>query len=147
MPEAETRCNLSFTIFGALCSPKMREGLFMRTIAIVLAALFVIKIAVQEYIWRAATEEALVAAYAERAVEACRHNAKAKGLPAADAARPRDVRFTVGNPDADVSLWDVNNKQWTKRYRTPYLRLTLSNGEKRLACSYDLVQKQAEVTG
>lgn len=118
----------------------------MRTIAIVLAALFVLKIAVQEYIWRAATEEALVAAYGERAVEACRHDAKAKGLATADTARPRDVRFSVGNPDADVSLWDVNNRQWTKRYRTPYLRLTLINGDARFACSYDLNQKLAEVT-
>lgn len=147
MPEAGTGCNLSFTIFGALCSPSVREGLVMRTIAIVLAALFLLKIAVQEYIWRAATEEALVAAYGERAMEACRHNAKAKGMTAVDTARPRDVRFSVGNPDADVSLWDVNNKQWTKRYRTPYLRITLSAGEKRLACTYDLVQKQAEITG
>lgn len=119
----------------------------MRTIAIVLAALFVLKIAVQEYIWRAATEEALVAAYGERAIEACRHDAKARGLAAAVTARARDVRFSVGNPDADVSLWDVNNKQWVKRYRTPFLRLTLSNGDTRLACTYDLVQNQAEVTG
>lgn len=147
MPEVRTDCNLSFTIFGSLWSRSVREGLVMRTIAIVLAALFLLKIAVQEYIWRAATEEALVAAYGERAIEACRQNAKAKGLSAADTAKPREVRFTVGNSDADVSLWDVNNKQWTKRYRTPYLRITLSAGEKRLACSYDLVQKHAEVTG
>lgn len=119
----------------------------MRTIAIVLAALFLLKIAVQEYIWRAATEEALIAAYAERALEACRHDAKARGLTAAATAKPRDVRFAVGNPEADVSLWDVNNRHWVKRYRTPYLRLTLANGDTRLACTYDLVQKQAEVTG
>lgn len=120
----------------------------MRTIAIVLVAVLVLKLAVQEYNWRAATEEALVAAYGETALAACRSGAKSRGLvPANATAEPRDVRYSVGNPDASVWIWDFNNKGWVNRYRTPYLRLTLSTGAKRLACAYDLNQKQAVVTG
>jgi hypothetical protein len=120
----------------------------MRTIAIVLAALFMLKIAVQEYIWRAATEEALVAAYGERALEACRSDARARGLVTATAsAVPNEVRFIIGSSQPDVALWDFNNRDWAKRYRTPYLHLMLSAGETRLSCSYDLDRKFAVVTG
>lgn len=120
----------------------------MRTIVIVLSALFALKLAVQEYIWRAATEEVLVAAYAERALDACRSDARSRGLlPAGTAAIPQDVRFAIGNPGTDVALWDFENRDWVKRFRTPYLRITLAHGATKLACAYDLTQKSAQVTG
>lgn len=120
----------------------------MRKIAMILAALLVLKVAIQEYVWRAATEEVLVAAYAEQALEACRSRIRARvpTLPAA-AIAPSELRFGVGDLVSDVALWDVNNRDWTRRYRTPFLRLAFSHGEQRFKCNFDLMQRQAELVG
>lgn len=120
----------------------------MRKIATILAAILLLKVAIQEYVWRAATEEVLVAAYAEQALEACRSQIRAR-IPTQPGATiaPSELRFGVGDQVSDVALWDVNNRDWTRRYRTPFLRLSFFHAQRQLKCNFDLMQRQAELIG
>lgn len=121
----------------------------MRTFVIVLALLAAAKFGTQEFLYRAATEEALIAAYGERAIEACRNEARSRGLSAAAqaAAKPGDLRLMIGKPDLDVAFWDLTNSHWAKRYRTTYLQLTLGSGLGRVVCAYDVMQKTVLASG
>ena len=119
----------------------------MRRIIILLAVAVVLKLAVNEWNYRAATEEALIAAYSARASETCRTDARTRGFPPAQASsRAGDMRVAIGANDLDVWLWDVGNSSWVKRYRTPYMHLTLQAGEATLRCQFDLVKSTAVVT-
>ena len=119
----------------------------MKSLVIVLAALVFAKIAIGEWNYRAAAEEALVAAYGPRAVEACQADARGRGFPPAQArARPGEVRLVVGSNGHDVWFWDVGNAAWSKRYRTPFLKLELASASSVLQCSYDISQKVAVVS-
>lgn len=119
----------------------------MKNLIIVLAVLVVAKLAINAWNYRAATEEALVAAYGMRAAEACENDAKSRGYPPVQPrTRPGEVRLVVGSPSADVWFWDVANTEWTRRFRTPYLKLELLAGPATLKCSFDITQKSAVVT-
>ncbi|HXF54010.1 MAG TPA: hypothetical protein VNK52_07790 [Hyphomicrobiaceae bacterium] len=114
----------------------------MRVLVLALLLFAAAKFGAHSYLYRSATEEALIAAYGARAIEACRGEATLRGLSAAAQAPagPRDLQLLIGNPDIDVALWDFGNRNWHKRYRTPYLQLTLGSGLGRFTCAYDLLK-------
>lgn len=119
----------------------------MKSLVITLVALVIVKLAITAWNFRVAAEEALVAAYGTRAVEACHHDARTRGFPPTQArARPGEVRLVVGSASADVWFWDVANAAWTRRFRTPYLKLELQAEQATLQCSFDITQKTAVVT-
>lgn len=119
----------------------------MKSLVLVLAALLIAKLAINAWNYRVAAEEALVAAYGARAVEACQNDARTRGFPPLQArTRPGEVRLVVGSSNADVWFWDVANAAWTRRFRTPYLKLEMQAGQATLQCSFDITQKTAVVT-
>ena len=117
----------------------------MRTFAYALALLAAAKFGGQEYFHRTATEEALIAAYRDRAVEACRGDARARGLLTESIERAGDVRLVIGKNDVDVRLWDISNSLWATRYRAPYLQLRLGAGKSGLGCEYDITHQVAMI--
>ena len=121
----------------------------MRLLVLVLLLFAVGKFGVHDYLYRSATEEALVAAYGQRAIDACRGEATLRGLSAAAQAPAAtgDLRLLIGKPDMDVALWDFGNRNWNKRYRTPYLQITLGSGLGRVTCAYDVMQNTTLASG
>ena len=121
----------------------------MRVLALALLLFVAAKFGAHDFLYRSATEEALIAAYGQRAIEACRGEATLRGLSAAAQAPAGtgDLKLLIGKPDLDVALWDFGNRNWHKRYRTPYLRLTLGSGLGRVTCAYDLMQNTTLASG
>jgi hypothetical protein len=121
----------------------------MRLLVLVLLLFVVGKFGVHDYLYRSATEQALIAAYGQRAIEACRGEATLRGLSAAAQAPAAtgDLRLLIGKPDIEVALWDFGNRNWNKRYRTPYLQITLGSGLGRVTCAYDVMQNTTLASG
>lgn len=121
----------------------------MRVVVILLAVLAGAKILAQEWIARSAIEEALIAAYRDRAVEACQ-NAASKDIRAAPSAgppagwtRPSETRLVVGRRGVDVGIWDLDNPLWPTRFKRPFLVLVPPEGLGGLVCEFDVTLGQA----
>lgn len=111
----------------------------MRFIAVILILLAGGKIGYQEYLYRSATAEVMVATFKEQAVAACQRDAIAAGLADRAAwANPAQVWFGVGNPSADVSVWQIDNARWGERYRTPFLFVAPGSARGAAVCAYDI---------
>ena len=118
----------------------------MRAIVYVLALFAAAKIGAAEYLFRTSARDVIVAAYRERAIQACQRDGKAapNGAAAATWMRPTDVRLVVGKSDLDVQLWQVDHHLWNARYRNPYLLLTPADEKSAgLMCEYDVVHNAA----
>lgn len=123
----------------------------MRFVVIALALLAGLKIWNNERLYRAATEEALVAAYRERATSACQKDA-ARQLTGAAAqaapmlwARPGEMSLVIGKPRLDVAIWDVDNPHWAARYKKAFLVLKSSDKATEAVCAFDVLSGQAEI--
>ena len=117
----------------------------MRLVVLVLLLLAGAKIWTHEQIFRSAAEEALIAAYRDKAVATCRAvpaaNARQKLAGAFESA---SAHVRIGNPDVSVSIWDVNHTAWPLRYTYPYI--VLDTADAALRCSYDVKLGQAHLT-
>lgn len=117
----------------------------MRIFVVAIALLAGLKIWTQDHMYRSAMTDAVIAAYRDRAVQSCRvqegYAVKATINPWVGAT-PDGVR--IGNPAAEVALWDVNNPEWEARFRHPYLIMTL-DGDIPATCTYDLVAGTARI--
>ena len=113
-------------------------------IALALAAFG--KLAIHEWNYRAGAETAVLQAYADKATDSCRSDARARGYPQpASAGRPEDIRVVIGNGDVNVWFWDVGNEGWTKRYRAPYIQMSLPSLGTHLRCIFDIAQSTATI--
>ena len=114
----------------------------MRALVLVLVLLAGAKVAIQERFYRTATEDAPVAAYRDRAIDACQKHAKdAKPQPGTAPlawTRPASIDLVIGRRDLDVRIWDVDNELWAMRYKHPFLVLRPGDRAQGLACQYDL---------
>lgn len=119
----------------------------MRALVLVLAGLAGLKIWTQDHIYRSATEEALVHAYRDRAIEACQKDRRRDAkVGAAHWANPASVRLVIGKEDVDVAIWDVDNPLWGVRYKYPLLVLTAAGPHAGVACEYDVTLGTAVVS-
>jgi hypothetical protein len=117
----------------------------LRLMVMLLALLAGAKVWTQDTLFRAGAEEALVAAYRDRAITACqklpprRMDAVTAAVPPALWAKPQNVRMKTGSRNVDVHFWQVDSPLWNARYRNPYL--ILSGGEDALpvACEFDIL--------
>ncbi len=123
----------------------------MRVLMLALALLAGLKIWAQDSVYRTATEQALISAYRDRAIEACRKlPARADGLRAVGVASgsiwsdPASVELAIGNRNVSVYLWEIDNPQWEARNKSPYLVLAPADNES-VSCAYDSVAGTAEV--
>jgi hypothetical protein len=118
----------------------------VRVIAVILILLAGAKIGYQEYLYRTSTAEVMVAAFKDQAVAACQRDATAAGLADRAAwANPGQVWFGVGNPSADVSVWQIDHARWGERYRTPFLFVSPGTGRNTAVCAYDLDARRTMV--
>lgn len=118
----------------------------MRAVVLVLVGLAGLKVWTQDHIYRSATEEALVHAYRDRAIEAC---AKGRREPRAGVgsawSHPSAIRLVIGKRDLDVAIWDVENALWAVRYKYPILVLDAGAQSPGLTCEYDVTLGTAAV--
>lgn len=119
----------------------------MKTVVLILAVLASVKLGHQEYLYRAATRDVIVAAYKERAVQACQKDARnaAFGLTAQAWNNPPSVQLVIGKSGLDVQMWEVDNPLWTVRYRNPQLVLSAGSRKGEVHCAYDIVNAVASV--
>ncbi len=118
----------------------------MKFIAILLLLLAGGKIGYQEYLYRTATAEVMVATFRDQAVAACQRDATAAGLADRTAwASPAQVWFGVGNPRADVSVWQVDHARWGERFRTPFLFVAPGSARDTAVCAYDIGARRTMV--
>lgn len=117
----------------------------MKALVMVLVLLAAAKVGYHEYMFRAATNEVIVAAYRDRAVAACQRDAKGQSLAAAAAwAQPQSIKVLIGKGNLDVYLWQVDHTLWNARFRNPYLFLAAGDAS-RTYCEYDIVHGAAAV--
>jgi hypothetical protein len=119
----------------------------MKAAVMVLGLLAAAKVVTQEYLYRSGTRDVLVAAYRERAIQACQKDPRNQGLVANTIAwsKPSDIRVVIGRSDLDVWFWQVDNALWNARYRNPYLYLATTDRSSNVQCEYDIVHGVASV--
>ena len=118
----------------------------MRLIAVILILLAAGKFGYQEYLYRATTAEVMVATFRDHAVAACQRDATAAGLADRAAwATPSQVWFGVGNPRADVSVWQIDHARWGERFRTPFLFVAPASATGTPVCAYDIGARRTMV--
>lgn len=129
--------------------PNRTETAAMRTLVVILAVLAGLKVWTQHSLFRAATEDALLRAYAARAVKTCQRSVKAdhRGQPlgagAIDWSKYRSAKLMIGDPTVDVSIWQVDNELWNKRFKNPYILLKIEHAHWPATCAYDIVAGRA----
>jgi len=117
----------------------------LRLMVMFLALLAGAKVWTQDTLFRAGAEEALVAAYRERAIAACqklpakRTDAMTPAVPPANWAKPHSVRMKTGTRSVDVYFWQVDSPLWNARYRNPYLVLSSEGDAPPVACEFDIL--------
>jgi hypothetical protein len=120
----------------------------MKALALFLALLVAAKLGYQEYLFRSATREAIVAAYQGQAVVACQKvtltQGSGVGLQAWES--PHAVRLVIGKSGVDVYPWQVDHALWAARYRNPYLLLSAGSRSDPATCEYDIVNAAAHVS-
>ena len=122
----------------------------MRALLLALALAVALKIWVSDSTYRSATEKALIAAYRERAVEACQSEAprsadKAPLGLAVDWSRRTTAAVSIGNSAVNVYVWELENERWNDRFRKAFLILHAT--EASLSCAYDMEAGTASISG
>lgn len=117
----------------------------MKAMVFFLVLLATVKVGYQEYMFRMASNEVIVAAYRDRAVAACQRDAKGQSLIASSVwTKPKSVKLVIGKGNLDVYLWQVDHALWSARFKNPYL--FLSAGDKpKVFCEFDIVHGAATV--
>ncbi|MGQ0672719.1 MAG: hypothetical protein ACT4N2_07570 [Hyphomicrobium sp.] len=121
----------------------------MRLLVLALALLAGTKVWTQDTLFRAGAEQALVAAYRERATKACEAEPPLRegtALRHVDWSRPETIRMTTGSRNIGVYFWQVDDALWNARYRNPYLVLTARGVGTPSTCEYDTIYGTALVT-
>lgn len=120
----------------------------MKAIVIFLAALALAKVGYNEYLFRVAAQDALVAAYREQAALACQKDVRAiqMGISPLSWSNPASIRLVIGKSGVDVNFWQVDDERWAARYRNPYLFLSAGQRSGTVHCEYDIVNASASVS-
>lgn len=112
----------------------------MRIVVIVFAILAGIKVWTQDKLVRTALGDALIQAYREKAVSACRKLPVKPALVFGD-----ETTVSVGNGDIEVAFWDVNSPLWQVRFRHPHIMLRAVGPDGLQSCAYDVVAGLATI--
>lgn len=119
----------------------------MRAVVLILAGLAGLKVWTHEHIYRSATEDALVHAYRDSAIDACQKDRrKDRDAKAANWNNPASIQLVIGKRDVDVAIWDVDNALWPVRYKYPLLVLKSGAPGGDLTCEYDMTLGTASVS-
>lgn len=120
----------------------------MKAIVFFLAFLVAAKLGYQEYLFRIAAQDAMIAAYRDRAAQACQKDNRGAqlGISPLSWSNPASIRLQIGKGGVDVYFWQVDDERWAARYRNPYLLLSAGQRNGSVHCEYDIVNAQASVT-
>lgn len=120
----------------------------MKSIVFILLLLVAAKLGYQEYLFRIAAQDAMIAAYRDRAAQACQKDARGTqmGISPLSWTNPAAIRLQIGKSGIDVYFWQVDDERWAARYRNPYLLLSAGVRAGTVHCEYDIVNAQASVT-
>ncbi len=118
----------------------------MRVLLFLLILLAAAKIGAHEYIRRDATHAALMSAYREHAVAACRQRLMHQENASADgrARTISTVTLSIGDSTLDVHIWQTSHPSWQDRYRTPYLNVRFSEADQASLCRFDVTRGVAD---
>lgn len=113
-------------------------------VALMLAAGYFVQ---QNFHYRSALSEALIAAHRSDAVTACakRGQELARRVPAQLWVTPDTVRLKIGDPDLHVYYWQTNHAMWDAAYKHPHLVLMATGDPNFVLCEYDVVNASASV--
>ena len=123
----------------------------MRMFVLLLAALTAIKLWHRDETYRAAADQAVVAAYLITATAACQKTKQTTidGEPlapyAVNWATPERSRLSAGNSLLPVRFWQVDNALWSARFKSPHLVLEAGQGHGSMACAYDISAGHATI--
>jgi hypothetical protein len=119
----------------------------MKAVVVILVLLAALKLGHQEYLYRVATRDLIVAAYKDRAVHACMAHGRSLSLGLAPQSwiHAASVRLVIGKSGLDVQFWQVDSDLWNLRYRNPFLVLTADARGGQVSCEYDIVNSAASV--
>jgi hypothetical protein len=119
----------------------------MKAVVVILVLLAALKLGHQEYLYRVATRDLIVAAYKDRAVQACLVHGRnlSLGLAPQSWIHAASVRLVIGKSGLDVQFWQVDSDLWNLRYRNPFLVLTADARGGQVSCEYDIVNAAASV--
>jgi hypothetical protein len=123
----------------------------MRMFVLILAALTAVKLWHRDETYRAAADQAVVAAYLAQASAACQkirqvaNDGSALSPFPINWATPERSRLSAGNTLLSVRFWQVDNVQWTSRFKAPHLVLESGEQTGGVACAYDLSGGQATI--
>ncbi len=120
----------------------------MRWVVLALAGLVALKIYMEDQIYREATAKAIIAAYAERALAACRADVtnQDKALAAHLWSRAGEVRVEIGRDDLGIALWQLDHALWSAAHEQAYLVLSPAEKHTGFTCTYDLAAGAATVS-
>jgi len=120
----------------------------MRLLVLFLALLAGAKVWTQHSLFKSGAEEALIAAYGEKARQACQRQQQTGARVArnSDGMRAADMHMETGRRDVDVGIWQVDHELWATRYRNPILILPSPLGDQ-TACAYDILAGKAYASG
>ena len=125
----------------------------MKYVALILAVLAGAKLATVDYLYKAATRDALVAAFGTQAVAACQKaqrpadNLKAGAVKTGQLwGTPGQVRIEIGNRNNAVALWQVDQHAWQTRFRRAFIVLDANAEATPARCHYDIVAGTAVVS-
>lgn len=119
----------------------------MKAVVFFLALLAVAKVGYHEYLFRLAAQDAMIAAYRDRAAQACQKDARGTqlGISPLSWTNPASIKLVIGKNGLDVYLWQVDHERWNARYRNPYLFLSAGLRTGTVYCEYDIVNASASV--
>lgn len=119
----------------------------MRWVVYALAALVALKIYAQDYFYRDATAQALIAAYGEKALTACRSNTttQKKTLAPYVWGKSGEIKVQIGRNDLGVGIWELEHALWDAAFKQPYLILSPADKHTGITCTYDIVSDAASI--
>lgn len=119
----------------------------MKAVVFFLAVLAMAKMGYHEYMFRIAAQDAMIAAYRERAAQACQKDIRGvqMGVSPLLWSNPASIRLVIGKSNLDVYFWQVDSDRWAARYRNPYLFLSASQRSGSVHCEYDIVNASASI--
>jgi hypothetical protein len=123
----------------------------MRALVLALALLTGLKLWYRDQTYRAAADQAVVAAYLPLASAACQKVKQTddRGQPLGPIlvnwTTPEQSHLSAGNTQIPVSIWQVDNGLWNARFKNPHLILEAGSRLGGLTCAYDIAGGQASL--
>jgi hypothetical protein len=116
----------------------------MRLIIFLLIALAIGKVGTQAYIRQQSATATIINAYREHALAACRQSglvpahSNYNGQVSTGSDSNHNIELIIGRKELDVRLWQTSHRDWSTKYRDPFLIIKSGAAGATSACEYDI---------